>query len=105
MTGVFITFEGIEGSGKTTLISQVAKVLHAEGHEAIVTREPGGTLIGDAIRQILLSPEHEGMEALTELLLYAASRAQHVATVIRPALSAGKWVLCDRYADATTAYQ
>lgn len=105
MAGLFITFEGIEGAGKSTLIAQLAEGLHRDGHELVVTREPGGTLIGDEIRTILLNPLHRAMAPMTELLLYAASRAQHVAQVIRPALAAGHMILCDRYADATAAYQ
>lgn len=105
MPGVFITFEGIEGAGKSTIIARVAEVLRGQGRNVLVTREPGGTPIGDEIRGILLNPAHTDMAPLAELLLYGASRAQHVAAVIRPALAAGKTVLCDRYADATTAYQ
>lgn len=105
MKGKFITFEGIEGSGKTTQIAEVAAYLKGKGHEIVQTREPGGTEIGDQIRKILLDPTNTKMSARTELLLYAASRAQHVEEVIRPALKDGKIVLCDRYSDATTAYQ
>ena len=105
MSGVFITFEGIEGSGKSTIVQQVAGRLRTQGRDVVVTREPGGTAIGEEVRHILLSPANESMAPLTELLLYAASRAQHVAEVIQPALAAGRWVLCDRYADATEAYQ
>lgn len=105
MKAAFITFEGIEGCGKTTQIGLVAEKLKNEGKEVIITREPGGTVIGDRIRAVLLNSAHEKMEPFTELLLYAASRYQHIAEVIRPALSFGKIVLCDRYADATTAYQ
>ena len=102
---VFISFEGIEGCGKTTQVQRLASVLAERGIPHVVTREPGGTRVGRKIRRILLDPAHEEMEALTELLLYAADRAQHATQVIRPALAAGHWLICDRFADATTAYQ
>ena len=105
MAAAFITFEGIEGCGKTTQAARSAEFLRQSGMEVILTREPGGTRIGDAIREILLSPKNGEMDPVTELLLYFASRAQHVAEVILPALEAGKVVLCDRFSDATTAYQ
>jgi len=101
----FITFEGIEGSGKSTQIARLASRLQEAGRPVVVTREPGGCRVADAIRSILLSPEHAGMVPRAELLLYAAARAQHVEEVIRPALAAGRWVLCDRFVDATLAYQ
>ena len=100
-----ITFEGIEGSGKTTQLKILAERLRNEGHEVIVTREPGGCDIADQIRAILLDAANHAMAPLSELLLYAAARAQHVEQVIRPALAAGKIVLCDRFTDATFAYQ
>ena len=103
--GKFITFEGIEGCGKTTQIKLLNEYLQSKGFKTILTREPGGTTIGDKIRQILLDPANKKMHPLTELLLYGASRAQHVEELIRPALSEGKIVLCDRYSDSTTAYQ
>ena len=103
--GKFITFEGIEGCGKTTQIKLLNEYLQGKGFKTILTREPGGTTIGDKIRQILLDPANKKMHPLTELLLYGASRAQHVEELIRPALSEGKIVLCDRYSDSTTAYQ
>lgn len=101
----FITFEGIEGSGKTTQIRHLAEFLEERGHVVLLTREPGGCPIADDIRQILLHPDNTAMVPRAELLLYAAARAQHVAEVIRPALAEGKTVLCDRYTDATLAYQ
>lgn len=102
---LFITFEGIEGSGKTTQIQLLADELQRRGKTLLLTREPGGTAIGNQIRKILLSRENKNTVSLCELFLYAADRAQHVEELIRPALTEGKIVLCDRYADATTAYQ
>jgi len=103
--GFFITFEGGEGTGKSTQIERVQSSLVARGIEPLVTREPGGTEIAEQIRQILLTPSEEELSMTTELLLMFAARAQHLAHVIRPALDAGKWVLCDRFTDATYAYQ
>ncbi len=105
MPGAFITFEGIEGSGKSTQIALLHDHLTAAGRQVTLTREPGGTPIGDQVRRILLDPANGAMDPAAELLLYAASRAQHLAGVIRPALAAGRIVLCDRFADATLAYQ
>ncbi|GAB6905400.1 Thymidylate kinase [Desulfosarcina cetonica] len=102
---MFITLEGIEGSGKTTQVDAIAGWLQAAGHRVLTTREPGGTAIGGQIRSILLHPDNHDMAATTELLLYVADRAQHLETVIRPALSAGKVVVCDRFFDATLVYQ
>lgn len=102
---MFITLEGIEGSGKTTQICRIAAFLESSGHETVVTREPGATDIGKRIRAILLDPASQGMSSLSELLLYGADRAQHIHEIISPALDAGKTVLCDRFADATRVYQ
>jgi dTMP kinase len=101
----FITFEGVEGCGKTTQIRLLAKRLQQEGHRVTLTREPGGCPIADQIRGILLDATNQALTPLAELLLYAAARAQHVSEVIRPALAAGDIVLCDRFTDATLAYQ
>jgi len=101
----FITFEGIEGSGKSTQIRALKLHLERGGHRVVATREPGGCPLADAIRAILLDPANQALVPRAELLLYAAARAQHVAEVIRPALASGAIVLCDRFADATTAYQ
>ncbi len=103
--GRFITVEGIEGAGKSTHIPVIRHFIEARGHRVVMTREPGGTAVGEHIRELLLEPREEGMEADTELLLMFAARAEHVGRVIRPALAAGCWVLCDRFTDATFAYQ
>lgn len=103
--GLLVTFEGPEGSGKSTLISALAARLRAGGVEPVLAREPGGTPIGERIRAILLDPGSAGMVAQAELLLMVASRAQLVREVLRPALDAGHLVLCDRFADASVAYQ
>ena len=105
MRGLFISFEGIEGSGKTTQISMLSDHLLARGRSVRLTREPGGTLIGDRVRKILLDPANAALDPRAELLLYAAGRAQHLAELIRPALGDGTIVLCDRFSDATIAYQ
>jgi len=102
---MFITFEGIDACGKSTQIQLMAEALKAQGRDFISTKEPGGTEIGQPIRQILLDPEHENFSPQAELLLYLADRAQHLHTKIQPALALGKLVLCDRYHDATIAYQ
>jgi dTMP kinase len=102
---MFITFEGAEGSGKTTQMVETAAFLHQAGFNVLSTREPGGTDIGDQIRSILLAMDNTNMHARTEILLFQASRAQLVEEVIRPHLAAGGVVLCDRYADSTIAYQ
>ena len=102
---MFITFEGPEGSGKSSQIQLLASFLKNEGIRTLVTREPGGTAIGDQIRKCLHDVANTDMKAATEFLLYSASRAQLVRELIRPALTAGQVVLCDRYADSTIAYQ
>jgi dTMP kinase len=102
---VFITLEGIEGCGKSTQISRLAQRLRGLFIPTVVTLEPGGTGPGRAIRKILLDPANKGLTPLAELLLYEADRAQHVETLVAPALKAGRWVLCDRFFDATTVYQ
>ncbi|HUH08195.1 MAG TPA: dTMP kinase [Egibacteraceae bacterium] len=103
--GVFVAFEGVEGSGKSTQVKALAEALESEGRTVIVTREPGGSAIAERIRQILLDPNSEGMHPVTEALLYAAARAEHVQRVIVPALEAGKDVICDRYLHSSLAYQ
>jgi dTMP kinase len=103
--GLFITFEGGEGSGKSTQLRRLASRLEAAGLPVRVVREPGGTAVGEAVRALLLDPEHVALDATAELLLYEASRAQLVADIIEPALEAGEIVLCDRFFDSTTAYQ
>lgn len=103
--GFLLSLEGIEGCGKSTQLRELAGRLRAAGYRVIETREPGGVPISEQIRTILLAPSHRGMEARCEVLLYLASRAQHVAEKIRPALEKGAVVLCDRFADATMAYQ
>jgi len=104
-TGVFITLEGIEGCGKSTQAGLVERFLTDSGVGVVLTREPGGSAIGEKVRQILLDPGNLDMFPMTELLLYEASRSQHVEEVIRPALDSGKAVVCDRFYDASTAYQ
>ncbi|SDU26269.1 dTMP kinase [Geopseudomonas guangdongensis] len=105
MSGLFITLEGPEGAGKSTNRDYLAERLRAAGCDLLLTREPGGTPLAERIRELLLAPSAEPMAADTELLLVFAARAQHLAQVIRPALAAGKVVLCDRFTDATYAYQ
>lgn len=102
---MFIAFEGGEGAGKSTQEALLADHLVARGHEVVRTREPGGTPAGEAIRAIVLSPEYEGLDDRSEALLFAASRGEHVARVIRPALERGAVVVCDRYIDSSVAYQ
>jgi len=102
---VFVTFEGIEGCGKSTQARRLAARLKREGLSCVLTLEPGGTPIGQKIRRILLDQDHHDLSPLSELLLYEADRAQHVEQVIRPALARNQWVICDRFFDATTVYQ
>lgn len=103
--GLFITFEGIEGCGKSTQAKMLYEHLIEEGYKVEVTREPGATPVGRVIRDTLLSTRFSDMDAKTELMLFAACRAQHVTETIRPALAEGKIVVCDRYVDSTIAYQ
>lgn len=102
---MFISFEGIEGCGKTTQVMRLADRLEALNISVVTTREPGGTPVGEEVRRVLLDARNKNLSPLAELFLYAADRAQHVQEVISPALAQGKWVLCDRYLDATTVYQ
>ncbi|EQM71155.1 dTMP kinase [Pseudomonas sp. PDM13] len=105
MSGLFITLEGPEGAGKSTNRDFLAERLRSHGIDVVLTREPGGTPLAERIRELLLAPSDETMAADTELLLMFAARAQHIAGVIRPALARGQVVLCDRFTDATYAYQ
>ena len=105
LTARFITLEGGEGVGKSTNLARVADRLRATGREVVVTREPGGTPLAEALRALLLAPREEPVAPTAELLLLFAARAQHWQQVIRPALARGAWVLCDRFLDATYAYQ
>src|SRR5437899_3115693 len=103
--GKFISLEGGEGAGKSTLLAGLRAYIEQSGIALVQTREPGGTIVGEAVRAIVLDPAQHALAAETELLLMFASRAQLVRELIEPALSAGQWVLCDRYADASYAYQ
>jgi dTMP kinase len=103
--GKFITFEGLDGTGKSTQLRKLAAVVRARGHKVVETREPGGTLTGEKIRRVLLDSGTAGLSPLAEMALMFASRAQHIAQVIEPALAAGSIVLCDRFTDSTEAYQ
>lgn len=105
MRGRFITVEGVEGAGKSTLIDALRECLEADDREVMVTREPGGTRLGEALREVLLDNHQREMVPEAELLLMFAARVQHVKETIRPALAAGTWVICDRFTDATYAYQ
>jgi dTMP kinase len=103
--GKFITFEGLDGCGKTTQLEKLAGALKREGHEVVITREPGGTAIGEKVRAVLLDSRTKGLAPLAELALMFASRAQQIHQVILPALRQGKFVLCDRFTDSSEAYQ
>ncbi len=105
MAGKLITVEGGEGAGKTTQLAFMRDYLERAGYRVVLTREPGGTALGEEIRALLLGHRHDGMALSTETLLMFAARAEHLERVIRPALTAGHWVLCDRFTDATYAYQ
>ena len=105
MEGIFITMEGPDGSGKTTQIDLLKKYLESKGYDIIIAREPGGTAIGEVIRKIILNTEYQEMSYMTELLLYAATRAQLVNQVIKPALLEGKAVICDRFVESSAVYQ
>lgn len=101
----FLTFEGVEGCGKSTQLRMLAERLRGLGHDVRATREPGGTPTGERLRAILLDPSEVALDPLAEFLLFEADRRQHVMEVIRPALQTGAWLLCDRFADSTEAYQ
>jgi len=103
--GYFISFEGVDGSGKSTQIEKLKSYLEEKGFQVILTREPGGTPISEKLRQVILDPENSGMTDMTEAMLYAASRAQLVTEVIQPALETGNIVICDRFVDSSIAYQ
>lgn len=103
--GKFITFEGLDGCGKSTQMEKLAAVLRSEGLDVVTTREPGGTPIGERVRSVLLDSRTTGLDSWAEMALMFASRAQQIAEVILPALEAGSWVLCDRFTDSTEAYQ
>lgn len=105
MKGLFIVMEGPDGSGKTTQINLLKEYLEEAGYECLITREPGGTVIGEEVRQLILNTEHKEMSPVTEMLLYAASRAQLVHEVIGPALEEGKIVISDRFVDSSIVYQ
>lgn len=103
--GIFITIEGPDGSGKTTIINMLAENLQKEGFEVMATREPGGIEIAEQIRQVILDRDNTAMDSRTEALLYAAARRQHLAEKVKPALEKGKIILCDRFVDSSLAYQ
>lgn len=105
MKGLFISFEGPEGAGKTTVLYQIAERLQAKGHAVTVTREPGGIPIAEKIREVILDANHQEMDGKTEALLYAAARRQHLVEKVLPALEKGEIVLCDRFLDSSLAYQ
>ena len=101
----FITVEGVEGAGKSTCMALLERQIRAKNHDVLITREPGGTALGETLRELLLGHRHDGMDEDTELLLMFAARAEHLRAKIEPALARGEWVLCDRFTDATYAYQ
>jgi dTMP kinase len=103
--GCFITLEGIEGAGKTTVARYILEWLQARGQRALLTREPGGTPLAERVRELVLKPDGEAIPADAEMLLMFAARSLHLANLIRPALARGEWVICDRFTDATRAYQ
>jgi dTMP kinase len=103
--GKFITFEGGEGSGKSTQARRLADTLQSEGYDVVLTREPGGTPFAEAVRKLILANDTPAHSALSEALLFYAARADHLEKVIRPALAAGRWVICDRFSDSTRVYQ
>lgn len=103
--GIFITFEGTDGSGKTTQIKLMEEYIRELGFDVVLSREPGGTRVSELIRELILEPANTEIVPLTEMILYAASRAQHVSEVIKPAIEAGKIVICDRFVDSSYAYQ
>lgn len=105
MEGIFITMEGPDGSGKTTQIEMLKTYLESKGYDIVITREPGGTVISEAIRAIILNKDYQEMSHMTELLLYASARAQLVNQVIKPALAEGKAVICDRFVESSAVYQ
>ncbi|GEN44709.1 dTMP kinase [Alkalibacillus haloalkaliphilus] len=105
MSGLFITFEGVEGAGKSTVIQYISTQLRAEGYEVVTTREPGGIEIAEKIREVILNKGHTAMDSRTEALLYAAARRQHLVERVMPALQRGQVVLCDRFVDSSLAYQ
>ncbi|WP_153733566.1 dTMP kinase [Sporosarcina obsidiansis] len=105
MKGIFISFEGPEGAGKTTVMHEIASRLKEQGHAFMVTREPGGIPIAEKIREVILDADHQEMDGKTEALLYAAARRQHLVEKVLPALEEGKVVLCDRFLDSSLAYQ
>jgi dTMP kinase len=105
VVGLFVAFEGGDGAGKSTQARALAEALQARGHEVVLTREPGGTPAAEAIREVVLTPAYSGLDARAEALLYAASRAEHVERLVRPALARGAVVVTDRYIDSSVAYQ
>lgn len=105
MRGLFISVEGPDGSGKSTQVTNIKEFFESRGRDVVLSREPGGTVIGERIRNIILDKDLKEMDPMTEAMLYAASRAQHVSQVIMPALSEGKVVICDRFVDSSLAYQ